>query len=339
MSPDASLINQSGLVALPGSAAPSNSTNPADIALVGATGSAVPVDLSYAANDALAFNHPSWIPNDRPPFPGENLPPELPANLYYQAANTPYGIRNFNIGANTSLVHRNMVPMGVGTPTAHRTTDTKTAMTELIARPLGEGLPADVDLLEPHAKAPPSDPSSTDNAHLLNQDQPGSDNPSSPGSAASSRGDRETQEDTSPTLLAALDDEPAERSPRFDEAAVDRMMADQIEADAARADVAVSQIVAEDAPETGAAAPSAVHALAASVAVAATVAMQQPRASERTTPDSWRSQMQVEGFASAGEGFGQSAAAGDDVGKVRKIDDVGRMLRLIRDRPFSMTTA
>jgi len=107
VSPDASLINQSGLVALPGSAAPSNSTNPADIALVGATGSAVPVDLSYAANDALAFNHPSWIPNDRPPFPGENLPPELSPNLYYQAANTRYGIRNFNIGANTSLVHRN----------------------------------------------------------------------------------------------------------------------------------------------------------------------------------------------------------------------------------------
>ncbi|HVA46785.1 MAG TPA: hypothetical protein VNH11_10510 [Pirellulales bacterium] len=107
-------------------------------------------------------------------------------------------------------------------------------MTELIARPLGEGLPADVDLLDPDAKPSPSDPSSTGNARLANQDQPGSDDPSSPGSAAASRGDRERQEDASPTLLTALDDEPAERSPRFDEAAVDRMMADQIAAATAR---------------------------------------------------------------------------------------------------------
>lgn len=132
-SPASGLIEQDGLFSLPGAASPTNGTNPANIALANVTGNEVPDTriTDSSTFNAGAINNPSFIPSDRP-IPGWDLPP--------QVASTPYGIRNFEIGSNTSLNHRNSMLIGRITPTARATQDTKTAMNAAIGVPLGESL-------------------------------------------------------------------------------------------------------------------------------------------------------------------------------------------------------
>ena len=75
-------------------------SNPASFSPANTTGSGTASEGNVLDNQQVAFNSPYWLPNDRPPFA---FPPadQLPANVN-QAASMPQGIRNFNLGADTS---------------------------------------------------------------------------------------------------------------------------------------------------------------------------------------------------------------------------------------------
>lgn len=144
-SPASGVEMEQGLVSLPGAASPTNGTNPANIALANVTGTQIPDTriTDPSAFDALAFSQPSFIPNDRPPMPGYDLPPEYLGINITQVANTPYGIRNFEIGANTGLSHGNAVLIGRVPATARTSTDTRTAMSDRIGDRFGDSAAAD----------------------------------------------------------------------------------------------------------------------------------------------------------------------------------------------------
>jgi hypothetical protein len=102
-SPSNGQPQQNGLSPLPGPT--TSDTNPSNPIEGQSTAASAGAPVLGTFQDALAFNNPSFIPADRPPIPFTQSPgAHLPFDIY-QTANTPFGIRNFEIGPNTSMAH------------------------------------------------------------------------------------------------------------------------------------------------------------------------------------------------------------------------------------------
>lgn len=259
-------LGANGVVELPGTASITNGTNPANLASFNADGG---VDLSGTAGgqDATAFANPSWIPNDRPQNPMTTPPNDGLPNIYQEAA-TPYGIRNFNIGANTGLRHRDNTGISVVIPTVRGPTEAKTAMIELV--PTATDLSPWIAGGKKATSVPPKP------AELTQQQ-------SEPGPQ-----DNEQRENaTLPLLAAELTDERLEIASPTKQAAVDRTMEDQVREDAALVDASLTQLVAEESPADPIDAGDSVLAIAASVGVV-TSAGGTRDPNWKTRPDDWR---------------------------------------------------
>ncbi|MGH7134834.1 MAG: hypothetical protein ACREHD_03790 [Pirellulales bacterium] len=259
----------SGLPPVPASAVAdsANGVNPANpvVATVSGTAAAPTTFLPVVANDALAFNNPSWVPEDRPPFQITASPNDaLPANVN-QVAGTPVGIRNFEIGANTSVAHGNSSRIGLGGPTARSPVNTGTRMTEWIEHSLDQGLLA--------AKAP----TATAKVHEATEQAIAS----SPDDhdQLSRQADRKKLADSSAVRLAAFADEgplqPAGTELDFlseeNLSAGKDTLADPVQGEFDTAGLAVADVASERSDADGESASSDLHALAASFAVAAVV--------------------------------------------------------------------
>ncbi|HWB09704.1 MAG TPA: hypothetical protein VG826_10780 [Pirellulales bacterium] len=225
--------------------------NPANSSPANTTGSIVLVEGNALENQQVAFNTPYWVPNDRTPFASASPPSDqLPANVN-QEANTPYGIRNFNLGSDTST---HFTTRGV-TLTVRQPTRDDRGGNKVVKGPL-DGASLVAAVLGAESPASPSKESASPERPT---------GVSWPGSA----------DDSSPTSELVLERSggSADRKPDHLEAkAVDRMMADQSEADAALVEVA-----AED-PAT---VPVA-HGVAASLAAAMSVPIRGEARSERS---------------------------------------------------------
>lgn len=259
-------VEQNGVELVPGSTIGSNPAQPVLIA-----GNPNPPNSPPAA-DNVAFNVPSWIPNDRTlnpiPFANET---DLPMNIY-QVARSPRGVRNFEIGANTSLAHGAAPPMGRDTAAAARPSPVQPKFSQAIEHPLAEGLLdggfSDGDLLADNdGKAKTFDaPEKADQARFAEAlppvVQPVKQNSSS--------------DDTTEITPAARRDELAwqesARRPALDEAAVDQTMAGQ-EEEALRASLSIAsrEITGQSAPRTIHDESSGIHAAATSVAIGVTL--------------------------------------------------------------------
>jgi hypothetical protein len=260
----------------PTDAPPTAGTNPVDPALAGAGGVANTAAVE-ASPDTLAFNTPSWIPDDRPAFPSTAQPSDgLPANVN-QVASTPYGIRNFDIGANTSAAHSAAVRIGRDTSTASIPT---------------YGFDVDDEIAETDARAPLIQPTMAmlEKADLSFVEEQ-SHEPGEPDTVPT---------DEAPTLAMALPASPATTARpavQLDTAAVDQMMTERPEVDGTTSDLAIapssSGPVSTESPEG---VGSTIDFLAASGAVAATLAMPGNEASRQTVPEfSWRTKSRPEG--------------------------------------------
>ncbi len=194
----------------------------------------------------------------------------MPSNVN-QVASTQYGIRNFDIGPNTSAAHSGAVRIGRDMPTA--------------------GIPAygfdmDGEIAESDARAPLKQPTM---AILEKADTVFAEESLEQGEAA-------TPLEAS-TLAMALPASPAttERpTVQLDTAAVDEMMTERLGTDETMADLAIArtprEVVSNESPEgTG----SAIDFLAASGAVAATLAIPGNEVSQQTV--SWRTTSRPEG--------------------------------------------
>lgn len=218
--------------------------------------------------DDTAFNNPSWVPQDRPPFPMTAQPDNgLPANTN-QVVGTPFGIRNFLIGANTSVAHGSGPRMGLGTSTVRRPTDTDTRTTELLERPLDEDLLA----AKPRVKAS----AVVESAPELATEDGKPTRPVLP----------EDSDTADAVAVAYLADETLDLAAPLDElagsgpalsldgalngAAVDQTMAEQFAADFVRAGAAVAEAASQESSSADPqSASAALHAMAASLAVGA----------------------------------------------------------------------
>lgn len=259
----------SGLPSVPASAVADNANgvNPANPVVANVTGTAAAPTtfLPVVANDALAFNNPSWVPEDRPPFPLTASPNDaLPANVN-QVAGTPVGIRNFEIGANTSVAHGNSSRIGLGGPTARSPVNTGTRMTEWIEHSLGEGLLA--------AKAPRATAMALEAAEQAIASSPDDHD------QLARQTDREKLPDSSAVRLAAFADEgPLEPAgaeldflPGENLSAGKGTLAEPVQGEFDTAGLAVAEVASEQSDTDGESASSDLHALAASFAVAAMV--------------------------------------------------------------------
>jgi hypothetical protein len=255
-----SLASQvSGVAGDPGSAP---GTNPASFSPANTTGSIALVEGNVLENQEVAFNTPYWVPNDRPPFTSPTSD-QLPANVN-QEANTPYGIRNFNLGPNTSPHFTTPgVTLTVRWPTngnadGNRVVNGSLDDASLVDAVLGAEVP-----ISQHKEAAAGQPdgtawSATDGGPArLSQLRP---------------------EDPSPKseIVFELPDPTGQPRPEDLEArAVDRMMSDESEADTAGVDAAILQVVAGDPAETQPGPAPSACALAASLSLAASVAIRE----------------------------------------------------------------
>jgi hypothetical protein len=262
------LMQNDGLLSLPGAASATNSTNPANPALVDVTGSATPTAVNMA-NDALAFNNPSWIPDDRPlRLITSQHNDGLPFNIY-QAANTPYGIRNFELGANTMLAHSPGPRFGNNATTAQRQAAVRTAMTELIEHPLGEDEHRLADI--EHAER------TSEVAKLLTSS---ADLPVQTARSAAN--------EPATWQRASLTEGRLERTPRLDSAAVDQMMADGLKSELTTTDFAAEAVAGQGSASDQQSVTSAIQSVAASLAIPATVAAPASDASSQAALAVWR---------------------------------------------------
>lgn len=252
------LMAQNGLEPLPGSASEANGNDPAQIALVGVYGTPDPTFLR-PGNDYLAFNNPSWIPNDRTltPVPFTN-DTDLPMNVY-QTVRSPRGIRNFEIGANTSMAHGNVSPVGPTTPTASKPVPVAPKFGQVIEHPLDEGLLSAVDDARDKTEAREQKPA-------------------------------ETESPVAPTVLAApraaeIDEMPkiaphevavVAACAQLDEAAVDRTMAEADDVRTPASKPLGEPSAEEEAPLYVRGEEVGIQAMAASLALAATISVQRP---------------------------------------------------------------
>lgn len=266
-SPATGVVMEQGLFSLPGAASPTNGTNPANYALVDATGTQIPDThvTGPATFDALGFANPSFIPNGRPALPGWYLPPEILAMNTAQVASTPYGIRNFEIGSNTGLRHSSGVLMGRGYPTVRAVTETRTAMNDLLGEPLMDSL------------ALGQEESDSGSLKLRRQSTEPGANP------ANLQTDGQPDE-TSVRMMELADEQATEltaaqlsAAPLLDSAAVDQTMA-SIESGTKTAIAPVLELATAETTEQRSSAGNAAHALAASIAVGAIVAAKEPDA-------------------------------------------------------------
>lgn len=270
-------VEQNGVELVPGSTIGSNPAQPVLIA-----GNPNPPNVPPAA-DNVAFNVPSWIPNDRTlsPIPFAN-DKDLPMNIY-QVAKSPRGVRNFEIGANTSLAHGAAPTMGRNIAAAIRPSPVQPKFSQAIEHPLAEGLLdggfsdggfsddglSGGDLLaENDVKAKTSDEADkADQAKFVEALPP----------VAQSVKQNSSSDDTTEFTTAAQRVELAwresARQPALDEAAVDQTMAEQ-EEDALRAGVPITsrEITGQPAPRAIYDESSGIHAAAASVAIGITLA-------------------------------------------------------------------
>lgn len=265
-------VEQNGVELVPGSIIGSNPAQPVLIA-----GNPNPTYLP-PAGDNVAFNVPSWIPNDRTlnpiPFANET---DLPMNIY-QVAKSPRGVRNFEIGANTSLAHGAAPPMGRDIAAAARPSPVQPKFSQAIEHPFAEGLLdsglsddgfSGGDLLaENDVKAKTSDEADkADKAKFVEASPP----------VAQSVKQNSSSDDATEITPAARRDELACREsahqPALDEAAVDQTMAEQ-EAEALRAGVPIAsrEITGQPAPRAIQDESLGIHAAAASVAIGITLA-------------------------------------------------------------------
>lgn len=256
------LMEQNGLEPLPGSASELTGNNPAQIALVGVWGTADPSFLR-PGYDYLAFNNPSWIPNVRTltPIPFTN-DTDLPMNIY-QSVRSPRGIRNFEIGANTSMAHGNASPIGEAS-TATRPVPVAPKFTQAIEHPLDEGLlsnDAGVEKPEADAWKPPEMASLPTDQQI----------PSAPQEAKID----EKVELPASGALPSNDVRSVAASVHLDRAAVDQMMGEpedlQTPLPAALCEPAVEEVALSGRGEE-----AGLHAVAASLALGATLTLHRP---------------------------------------------------------------
>ncbi|HET6880841.1 MAG TPA: hypothetical protein VFI31_11840 [Pirellulales bacterium] len=264
------LMQNDGLLSLPGAASATNGTNPANPALVDVTGSATPTAINLA-NDALAFNNPSWVPDDRPlRLITSQHNDGLPFNIN-QVANTPYGIRNFELGANTMLAHSPGPRFGNNASTAQRQAAVRTAMTDLIEHPLGEN---EHGLAEIEHAEPPSEVAKllTSSAEVPVQTA------------------RIAADEPATWQPASLTQGRLEPTPRLDSAAVDQTMADGLKPEPTTTDLAVEEVARQGAASDQQPVTSAIHGVAASLAMAATGAAPPSDVSSQAALALWRRQ-------------------------------------------------
>jgi hypothetical protein len=233
-------------------------------------------------NQELAFNTPYWVPNDRTPFT-PSPPDQLPAN-FNQEANTPQGIRNFNIGPDTSTHFTTPgAILTVQRPTDRGAGGNRVADGSLDDALLVDTLPGEEAPVSRHEGAAAKEP--TNEVRL----------PRAYDGLAEVDGDIEADgapaTDLSLVAVPELGREGSGWAERLEPAhleasVVDRMMADQSVADRARADAAIVQVVSDAPAETEPGAGPVAHALAAGIALSTSVSTE-PGQNERRT-DIWR---------------------------------------------------
>ena len=258
-SPATGVLMEDGLLGVPGAASPTNSTNSANIALVHSTGDQAPTTHVTAPG---TFNNQGDAKSDG--RSGGYLPAEILAINTAQVANTPYGIRNFEIGSNTGLRHSNTVPMGRGS-TVRDITETRTAMNDLIGNELLGSPASEEDVSDFILSRKPVREVTAFSDDL-------SDLP------------KDNQSDAATAQLAELADRvaieftesPLSAPPHLDSAAVDQTMA-KIEDGGTKDVVPLPERENTDTAERSSTGDAA-HALAASVAVGAVVAAKEPEA-------------------------------------------------------------
>lgn len=231
---------------LPGSASPTSGTNPADLALVNSTGMADPTADAVRLSELPAFNNPSWLPNDRP-MNAATTPPgdHLPLNVN-QVASTPFGIRNFSFGPNTGS-HFELPASGRPVLIGRGVGPTVTAMIEPLSSPVAEQL-SSAKLRGNSASLPTQD-------HL--------ENGSSTDLPDVETASHEVADDVPPAPVLTAE---AKTLSVLNETAIDQAMADQ-----PAIVPEIAGIDAEDTPEDSAGTGNSLHALAASLAMAAAV--------------------------------------------------------------------
>ncbi|HVX11731.1 MAG TPA: hypothetical protein VHC22_11165 [Pirellulales bacterium] len=256
------------LDAAPTAAPPTVGSNPVDPTLAGAAGVANTA-AAEATQALLAFNTPSWIPDDRPPFPSTSQPSDsLPQNVN-QVASTAYGIRNFEIGPNTSAAHSAAVRIGRGMPMADLPTN---------------DFDPNIDVAETDARAPLIRPTMSIH-HKADALSFAEDQPREQSKSTSPPMDEEPEFATVPASHV-MDERPAIH---LDTAAVDETMAEQPRLDETVADLAVSPVSDEPtATESPEGVGSTIDFLAASGAVAATMVLPGNQNWHQTDSEFWR---------------------------------------------------
>ena len=254
-SPATGALMEDGLLGVPGAASPTNSTNSANIALVHSTGDQAPTTHVTAPG---TFNNQGDAKSDG--RSGGYLPAEILAINTAQVANTPYGIRNFEIGSNTGLRHSNTVPMGRGS-TVRAVTETRTAMNDLIGNelfgpPASEGDASDFIL----SRKPGREVTAfSDDLSDLPKDN---------------QSDTAQLAELADRVAIEFTESPVSAPPHLDSAAVDQTMA-KIEDGGTKDVVPLCERENTDTAERSSTGDAA-HALAASVAVGAVVGAKEP---------------------------------------------------------------